>query len=161
MEKERKKFNYADLKRTKSSLEPWFPYKPLVNRLTLFFANYTSLTSNQITMIAFLFSLVSAWFFLDNNLIIAAVLFQIRYILDYTDGWTGRLKGMVSKRGAYLDNWTGRISLLLNSFGLFYGQYLISKDIIWMILLPLLIFTYTLRSWEAVKVKDIINDTNL
>ncbi len=109
-----------------------FITRPFVIKLTYLFANYTRFTPNQITIMSLIFGLLSAYSFLNGTryyLIIGALLFECCFILDYCDGRIARLKGLTSSFGAYLDAISDLIKYFFIILGLVYGQYLLTKDI--------------------------------
>lgn len=107
---------------------------PFSNRLTVFILNRTNITPNQITIFGFLVSLISAFCFFDGYLLLGALLFEFSYLLDCVDGSVARLKGLSSDFGAYLDSITDALKIFACSFGLGYGQYLITQDITYLLL---------------------------
>ena len=57
---------------------------PAVKRVSLFFANYTRITPNQITFGAFALCLVAAYFFYRGSyifLVAGALLFELNYLV--------------------------------------------------------------------------------
>ncbi|MCK5044264.1 CDP-alcohol phosphatidyltransferase family protein [Candidatus Parcubacteria bacterium] len=61
------------------------------------------ITPNQYTLIAFLSILVTLYFLIKQNIILAIIFFFIAGFLDLVDGAVARHKNMVTKTGAYLD----------------------------------------------------------
>jgi phosphatidylglycerophosphate synthase len=106
---------------------------PLARRLILFFANYTHITPNQITTVAFLIRIITCLLFLDGNresLILGAFLFEVSYLLDCVDGAIARLKGTGSMIGAFFDHITDTFSISLNIIALAYGQHLFPSPVV-------------------------------
>lgn len=67
----------------------------------------TRITPNQITLLRAIFNLLSLILFSFGNLslaIVGFILFHVHEILDCVDGLYARLKGLASKKGAYLEN---------------------------------------------------------
>jgi phosphatidylglycerophosphate synthase len=130
-----RQYTYGDVINTSEAGSSWWEeliIRPFVYKLTWLFANYTRFTPNQITVMAFMIGLLSAYFFLYGTqyyLIIGACLFEFSFILDCIDGRIARLKELKSKFGAYLDTMSDFIKHFLVILGLVYGQYLITKDI--------------------------------
>lgn len=128
-------YTYNEVENIPESGESWWEYiflKPIINRLVWLFANYTNFTPNQITIIAFIFGLLSAYSFLNGKwyyLIIGSLLFEFSFILDYVDGKIARLKGMKSVFGAYLDISCDVVKYFFIILGIVYGQYILTKDI--------------------------------
>jgi len=118
-----------------------FPTK----RLTLFLANKTNISPNQITFAAFIISLFSAACFFQGEglyLIIGAFLFEIFYFFDCIDGVLARLKNKTSPLGSFLDPSLDDISHFLNIFALTYGQFRITNEGLFLILGMCIIFIY-------------------
>ena len=127
-------YTYKEIKATDQyGMSSWvFLTKQFVYKLTWLFANYTSSTPNQITIISFLFGLLAAYFFLQGtwiNLIFGALLYEISFLLDYVDGRIARLKNLKSTFGAYLDIMTDITEYSVIIICLTYGQYLLTNDI--------------------------------
>ncbi len=143
-------YSYKEIRDTDEfgMLSYWmYIIKSFVYKLTFFFANYTRFTPNQITIMSFIFGLLSAYFFLNGTwfyLIIGALLFQCSFILDIIDGKVARLKGLKSAFGAYLDAITDLLKYFFIILGLAYGQYKITND------LSLLFYGYLLMFFHTV-----------
>lgn len=61
------------------------------------------LTPNQYTYLSGVFALIGLFFMIQENIILAIILFLIAGGLDFVDGAVARAKNMSSKVGAYLD----------------------------------------------------------
>jgi phosphatidylglycerophosphate synthase len=127
-------YTHEDIKNTDELGMMYWVYitKPIVQKMTFLFANYTKFTPNQITIGSLIFGLISVPFFLKGTwiyLVIGALLFEISFLLDYCDGRIARLKGLKSTFGGYLDIMTDMIRYFLITLGLVYGQYYLTKDI--------------------------------
>jgi len=121
-----------------------FVLKPFIYKLTFLFANYTKITPNQITIMSFIFGLLSAYSFLKGTLyylIIGAFLFECSFILDYTDGRIARLKGLNSIFGAYFDIISDFTKYFFIILCLAYGQYLLTNDVSFLLYGYLFMFT--------------------
>ena len=104
---------------------------PFVHGSTWLFANYIRFSPNQITFTSFIFGILSAYSFLQGTgryLIIGALLYEISFILDCTDGRIARLKNLCSRFGAYLDFMSDTTKYFFIIFCLIYGQYLLTND---------------------------------
>jgi len=66
------------------------------------------LTPNQYTLISLFFVLISFYFLINRNLILALIFFLISAILDFIDGAVARFTKKATKRGAYLDTISDR-----------------------------------------------------
>jgi len=76
---------------------------PITIRLTQIIAKYTSITPNQISLLSAFVGLMAAAMFLKENLILGAVLWQLAYILDSTDGKLARFLSKTSKWGEFVE----------------------------------------------------------
>ena len=74
--------------------------------VTYLFANYTKITPNQVTVISFIFAVISGLAFYKDDYIAGALLFQLSYIFDIVDGALARVTNQTSKYGAFLDVFT-------------------------------------------------------
>ena len=61
------------------------------------------ITPNQYSLISIIFALISFYFLIKHNLILAIPFFLIASFLDFVDGAVARYKGISTKVGAYLD----------------------------------------------------------
>jgi len=61
------------------------------------------LTPNQWTLCSFVFALITLFFLIKNNLILALLFFLVAAFLDFVDGAVARFKKEATNRGAYLD----------------------------------------------------------
>ena len=119
-------------------LQPWWyriVVRPIATRLTWLVVNYTKLTPNQITLLAFLMSAIAAFCFVKATrdfLILGAIFFELHYLLDYVDGKVARLSGQMSVMGKCLDEVLDRWRSFVVVFGLSYGQYRITGDAIYL-----------------------------
>ncbi len=77
---------------------------PIANRLAIFFANFTRITPNSITLSAALFRIASGIFFLKGAFFVGAASFYVAYTLDCVDGPLARLTQQSSEMGRYLDH---------------------------------------------------------
>lgn len=127
-------YNYADIKKTFKPVDAWWTVAiadPIAGRLTLFLANYTSITPNIVTILAFTLSLAAAFLFYradSISLASGALLFEIGFIFDCADGKLARLKGLESKRGEIVDFLLDRLGFFLLLGGLMFGQFRLSDN---------------------------------
>ena len=127
------KFTLEQVKSAKGSLQGYFNrllLEPIFDRTTWFIANFTSLTSNQISIIGFIFGLASAVSFYFQYFILGAVLFEIMNLFDTFDGRIARLKGFSTKWGMYVDSYCGFYFTFLIALGLMSGLYTATGDIL-------------------------------
>lgn len=86
-------------------INTWFN-RPQASLLVGFFYNYTSLSANQVTMLAILFGVGAGVLFAVGThltLFIGALVYQLSLVLDCADGQLARLKGTSSEFGRILD----------------------------------------------------------
>ncbi len=90
---------------------------PIAKILILFFSKRKILTPNQITLIAFLFRIITAIMFLQRYFIWGSIFYYLAYVLDCVDGSVARLTNKTSNFGRYLDHvsdLTGDIVVLIS-----------------------------------------------
>ena len=120
-------YTYEEIKNTDKFGEAWWAYfiRPIVYKLTFFFANYTNITPTQITIMSFIFGILAAYSFSNRTrffLLTRALLFELSYILDCTDGRMASLKGLKSIFGAYVYIMTDFTKYFFIVLCLAYGQ---------------------------------------
>lgn len=76
---------------------------PLAVRLVRVVARFAAITPTLLTVVAHLLGVVSAALFAGGQLVAAAVVFEVRFVIDCADGKLARLRGTSSARGAFLD----------------------------------------------------------
>jgi phosphatidylglycerophosphate synthase len=76
---------------------------PLAVRLVSLVQRFESVTPTHLTVLAHLLGVFSAVTFAAGQLVISAVLFEVRFILDCADGKLARVRGTSSAAGAFLD----------------------------------------------------------
>lgn len=99
---------------------------PLARRFSLFFINRTNFTPNEITIGAFVFVPVAAYFFsmgTATGLLLGALFFELNYLFDCIDGTVARVKNMGSPLGAFGDPMLDRVRIVIVAIALAYGYY--------------------------------------
>lgn len=76
---------------------------PLAVRLVGLLRRFGGITPTHVTVVAHLLGFVTAALFATGWLAAAAVLFEVRFVLDCADGKLARARGTSSAAGAYLD----------------------------------------------------------
>lgn len=76
---------------------------PIAVRVVTLVRERLAVTPTRLTATAHLLGLVSAVAFAQGYLVVAAVLFEIRFVLDCADGKLARLRGSSSAAGAFFD----------------------------------------------------------
>ena len=83
----------------------WFN-RPLASIFVAFFYRYTSISANQVTMLAILFGIAAGILFgsgTRTSLFIGGLFYPVSLVLDCVDGQLARLKGTSSEFGRILD----------------------------------------------------------
>ncbi len=128
-------YTIEDAERALTLPKVWWAYAavlPAAKRLSVWIANRTTLTPNQITLISFAMVMVSAALFFQGSwpaLIVGAILYELNYLLDCVDGTVARLKNKGSLEGVFLDFFSDHWKNFAALFGLSYGHYLRHADI--------------------------------
>ena len=76
---------------------------PFAVRLVRLVRGQSWVTPTRITVVAHVMGLVSAVLFAIDQLVAAAILFEVRFVLDCADGKLARLRNTSSQAGAHLD----------------------------------------------------------
>jgi len=74
-----------------------------ISKWTGSFFSKLGITPNQYTLISLIFSILSFYFLIKFNFILALIFFLIAAILDFIDGAVAKFSQKETKRGAYLD----------------------------------------------------------
>lgn len=99
---------------------------PPADRLIRPLAKLSWITPNRITFAAGLLALASAGAFVAGQLAFAAVLFQLRFLVDCLDGRLARIRGTATVWGASFDLAVDVVGISLNYAAL--ASYLVSTD---------------------------------
>jgi len=97
----------------------------------------TKITPNQVTIISFIFAILSAVSFLLGKypfIILGAIFLQTSYILDLIDGEIARYKNLKSTFGAWLDTTLDSIGLFMICTAIAIGYFIQNNDILTLIL---------------------------
>lgn len=127
-------------------------------RLSWFFANYTKMSPNQLSFVGILCGIGSAISFYFGNLILGAILYELRLVMDDVDGEVARVKKLGSSYGRFLDNYSGWTSNFFVSLGLCFGMYNMTQNIIFLYLCPFLVFFTIYHFAETNKVSAIMSE---
>ena len=126
------------------------------DRIIWLLANFTKITPNQVTMLGFGSILISAFMFFTNHLILGAIFFNLRWILDLVDGGLAEIKGKTSKFGAFLDPYTGIVGVGMCILALSYKQFDLTGNSAWFLVAFLILFLRSLHCWESPMVCTIL-----
>jgi phosphatidylglycerophosphate synthase len=121
---------------------------PVSIRLTWLVANFTRLTPNAVTVLSFLFALVSAYLFYRGEtpfLVAGAFVYEFGFVLDTVDGKLARLTGRSSTTGAFLDVYLDNISVFLNLFALVMGRFSITGEVKYIVIGLAYLFVHFLQ----------------
>ena len=140
------RFRMEDAERALTLPKVWWAYAttlPAAKRLSVWIANRTRLTPNQVTLISFGFVMVSALFFYQGGraaLIAGALFYQFNYLLDCVDGTVARMTRRGSLEGGFLDFFSDHVKNFIALLALSYGYYMRSWDA--GIVLPAMIYLF-------------------
>ena len=74
-----------------------------ISEVTGKFFSKLPLTPNQYTLISLFFVILSFWFLIQVNLVLALIFFLLAAFLDFIDGAVAKFTQRETKKGAYLD----------------------------------------------------------
>jgi phosphatidylglycerophosphate synthase len=158
------KYSLNDIRNSYKEKDAWwtvFVVDPVASRLMLPLANYTKVTPNQLTLLAFVTGLVAAFYFYQGtyfSLVLGAVLYHISFTLDCMDGKISRLKGTGSIFGAWLDYILDRTRVAICAFSLMLGQYHQSGQVYYFYLAALICFLDSTRYMNSLLVYKSLNE---
>jgi phosphatidylglycerophosphate synthase len=154
-------FTLEDVRTTYKQRDSWwtvFLVDPIASRMMLPLVNHTNITPNQITVIAFVFGLLAAVCFFQGTpafLIAGAVFFHLSFTFDCIDGKIARLKGNGTMFGMWLDYMLDRLRVALCSLTLMTGQFIMTKDPVYIYLAFIVVFLDMIRYMDALHVYKI------
>ncbi|PDP85252.1 phosphatidylglycerophosphate synthase [Glycomyces fuscus] len=134
---------------------------PIAVRLVRLVANRTSITPNQLTVVALFLGLGAAVCFslgYRHFLALGALLYLLSFLMDCTDGKLARLTGSESLFGSWMDYVSDRFRVLVCVVALMGGQYVVAEDAegngpVWFVWLALaVVFLDMLRYLNALQV---------
>mgnify|MGYP001156481844 FL=1 len=159
------RFTFAQVKEeTYKAKDAWwtvFLVDPLAGRLVVWTANRTSITPNQLTLGAGVLGVFSALCFaapafVDGNgrpwLLLGALLFHLSFVLDCMDGKIARLKGTGSVFGSWVDFVFDRIRFFGCVMALLLGQWVVTGEVAYLIVAPVVVFFDLLRYLNGTQV---------
>ena len=111
--------------RTRKPLDGWwakFFLVPLASVITWAILRVRPRTNpNSVTTVSLLLGIVSGALFLEGQVIIAAIVYQVCMALDWVDGKVARLTGRSSPFGAFYDGLVNHLVYIFNVIGLGLG----------------------------------------
>lgn len=128
---------------------------PIAVRLVRQIANRTSLTPNQLTVVALFLGLGAAVCFAFGYwqlLILGALLYYVCFLVDCTDGKLARLTGSETLFGAWMDYVSDRFRVLVCVVALMGGQYRETEHVAFVWLALAVVFLDMLRYLNALQV---------
>ena len=127
--------NLRKITQKENEPEPYAKYvvRPISVLFTWGFVR-TPITANQVTLLQELIGIIGAIFLINGNFVIGALLLQLGYILDCSDGEVARWKNQQSEQGKFLDLIGHMIVIPFYYFGLGLGLYLQQGQIITLIM---------------------------
>lgn len=87
---------------------------PLARLLSIPLINFTHVKPYQVTVVSLVLAMVSAFLFLKEQILFAALLFQASVILDFVDGYIARIKRNGSLAGILFDGYSDIFRVVLN-----------------------------------------------
>lgn len=130
-------YSRADVRATLKNRDSWwtvYAVDPLACPITQVIANHTRLTPNALTSASLVIGLGSAVSFALDQLVLGAALFYVSFLIDCVDGKIARLKGTGTPFGLWLDYVGDRIRVVFCAAGLAYGQYLLTGEVVYIVL---------------------------
>ncbi len=97
-------------------------------RIVWFLANFTSLTPNKVTVISFLVGVLSAVAFYLHNYILGAILYELSFMIDTSDGKLSRLLGKSTKTGVVFDGMLDTLRLFIVSLAFSFSYYTLTNN---------------------------------
>lgn len=134
---------------------------PIASRVMLPIANYTKISPNQLTLLAFVIGLTAAFLFYQGTyvtLVAGAVLYHISFTLDCMDGKISRLKRTGTIYGAWLDYILDRTRVAICAFSLMLGQYHQTGEVYYFYLAALICFLDSIRYMNSLLVYKSLNE---
>ena len=134
------KYSIKEIEKTRKPIDTWWSVivtDPISVRVLWFFANFSKITPNKISVIGFLLGLLSAYLFYQGSyiyLIVGAIIYELSFLFDCMDGKLSRLKNYKSNFGKFLDNMLDEWKFIFNLLGLTFGQYLITNNNLYLML---------------------------
>lgn len=122
------KFTLQDVRQAYKSRDAWWTVllvDPIASRMIVPIANHTKITPNQLSVLAFILGLGSAYsFYLGTYgaLVCGALLYHLSFILDCMDGKVARLKGTGTVFGMWVDYTLDRVRVIICAIALTVGQ---------------------------------------
>ena len=163
----RRKYSLQDVERSLTLPKTWWAFAailPLANRVSLWCANRTRLTPNQITLISFSMVVGAMFCFIQGTwhfLVLGAVLYELNYLLDCVDGTVAKMKKTHSVEGGFLDFFLDQWRNFIATFGLSYGYWLRHGDMTIFLIAMLYIFLEELYMLRDSKMESLLKKGNL
>lgn len=117
-----------------------FFYDRLSYGLLKIIKDWPLITPNQLTILSFVFAIISASLFYINNIILAAMFMVGFFVLDCIDGQFARINNKCSYFGEFLDHAYGTIFIYLIYFSIAYN--LESKLLAFGLLFSVVLYNY-------------------
>lgn len=134
---------------------------PIASRLMLPIANYTNISPNQLTLLAFVTGLIAAFNFYQGtyvSLVVGAFFYHISFTLDCMDGKISRLKKTGTIYGAWMDYILDRTRVAICAFALMLGQYHQTGEVYYFYLAALICFLDSTRYMNSLLVYKSLNE---
>ena len=111
-------------------------FSKLSKRIGIMFSRFP-LSPNQWTLLGLLLTLITFYFLIENEFLIASIIFAFTAFIDIIDGAVAKVNNKTSALGAYLDTITDRYVEFIIISALFFIEYpsLIFSDKAWLLFL--------------------------
>ena len=118
---------------------------PIAIRVTHAVRDWNWITPNRVSLAGVVLGVASGILFLEGQLAVGAVCFEIRFLFDCIDGKLARLRGQSSPQGAFLDLAGDKVMIAWNFAGL--SWHVASEGVVPGYLPIVLVGAYLVRSW--------------
>ncbi|WP_246268115.1 CDP-alcohol phosphatidyltransferase family protein [Nonomuraea typhae] len=125
-------YSLDDVHATRKRRDSWWTVylvDPVACRVALVVANHTRVTPNALTVFSLVLGMVSAALFAVDKLAAGAAVFYLSFMIDCVDGKIARLKGTGTPFGLWLDYVGDRVRVVFCAAGLAYGQYMLTRNV--------------------------------
>ena len=136
-----KKYSIKNIRKNRS-ITSWVTLilDPFSSGLTWLIIHFSHLNPNIITLIGLVIGFSASYFIYNDMLWISALLFEIYYIFDMTDGRVARLTNKTTKKGALFDFFGDRVLYFILATFLF--LYSIDKNGSKQIFIVIILFVF-------------------
>jgi phosphatidylglycerophosphate synthase len=127
--------------------------EPVAGRVIRLLVPWPAATPNRVTVVAGLLALCSAAAFGTGHLVVGAIVFQVRFLVDCLDGRLARIRGTATAWGGALDLIADVVGITLNYAAL--ATYLVAADAAPPLLLTAVVASNGVYVWTLSQRKSI------